>query len=72
MAREVKCPQCGRRGGWLDLPSGPFCSPRCKQLDLGAWLDEERRISSPLAPEYLEDMPEEPPAGRRFPNGLEE
>ena len=27
-----------------DLPFFPFCSERCKLVDLGAWLDEERRI----------------------------
>ena len=29
-----------------DLPFFPFCSERCKLLDLGAWLDEEHRIPS--------------------------
>lgn len=57
MPREVKCPRCRKQGPWLELPSGPFCSSRCKLLDLGQWLDEEHRISSPLAPEHLEDLP---------------
>jgi len=26
----------------------PFCSPRCKQVDLGRWINEEYRISRPL------------------------
>jgi len=59
MAREVKCSGCGKKGLWLELPSGPFCSRRCKLLDLGQWLDEEHRISGPLAPEHLEDLPDE-------------
>lgn len=66
MAREVKCPQCGKRGPWLDLPCGPFCSPRCKLLDLGAWLDGERRISTPLRPEHLEDLPDDQVPQDRF------
>lgn len=59
MPREVACPTCRRRGPWLEQPSGPFCSPRCRLLDLGKWLDEEHRISGPLAPEHLEEMPDE-------------
>jgi hypothetical protein len=32
------------------LPSHfPFCSPRCKAIDLGKWLNEEYRISTPLS-----------------------
>lgn len=27
-----------------DLPYFPFCSERCKMVDLGAWLDGEHRI----------------------------
>jgi hypothetical protein len=27
-----------------DLPFFPFCSERCKMVDLGAWLDEAHRI----------------------------
>jgi endogenous inhibitor of DNA gyrase (YacG/DUF329 family) len=27
----------------------PFCSPRCKLLDLGKWLDEDYRIPGPRA-----------------------
>jgi endogenous inhibitor of DNA gyrase (YacG/DUF329 family) len=29
----------------------PFCSPRCKQIDLGNWLDEKYRVPCPDAPE---------------------
>jgi uncharacterized protein len=34
-----------------DNPSFPFCSPRCKSVDLGKWLDEAYRVSSPLSEE---------------------
>jgi uncharacterized protein len=30
-------------------PYQPFCSERCRLVDLGSWLDGERRISSPLS-----------------------
>ncbi len=32
---------------------GPFCSPRCKMVDLGKWLGEEYKISEPLRPDHL-------------------
>jgi endogenous inhibitor of DNA gyrase (YacG/DUF329 family) len=46
------CPVCKRRVNVLQedpstLPRFyPFCSERCKLIDLGAWLDAEYRISS--------------------------
>jgi endogenous inhibitor of DNA gyrase (YacG/DUF329 family) len=30
-----------------DHPPRPFCSPRCKLVDLHAWLNEEHRVSEP-------------------------
>ena len=43
--KSVDCPQCG--GESLYAPSNrfrPFCSERCKQLDLGAWASEEFKL----------------------------
>lgn len=40
-ARQVTCPACG--GVSLYAPGNPyrpFCSERCKQMDLGAWASE--------------------------------
>jgi endogenous inhibitor of DNA gyrase (YacG/DUF329 family) len=31
-----------------DYPPRPFCSPRCKLVDLGNWLSEGYSISEPL------------------------
>lgn len=60
----IPCPTCRRKGPWRDLPHTPFCSERCKLVDLGKWLGEEYRISSPLAPEHFEGMPDsEEPEG---------
>jgi len=45
VAQEVSCPQCGRRHEWTDKnPFRPFCSERCKLIDLGAWLGEKHAI----------------------------
>lgn len=51
---SVKCPTCGKRGYWFATPSGPFCSHRCKLVDLGKWLGEQHMISEPLQPDHLE------------------
>lgn len=64
----VKCPTCRQRGDWLSGPYGPFCSRRCKLVDLGKWLKEEHLISEPLRPDHvanLEDLasPETPADG---------
>lgn len=38
--RFVRCPICGRKTKWDGNPYRPFCSERCKLIDLGNWLDE--------------------------------
>ena len=39
--RQVRCPQCGKDALWApENPWRPFCSERCKQIDLGAWASE--------------------------------
>jgi uncharacterized protein len=44
-APSVRCPTCQRELHWsAQFPWRPFCSERCKLIDLGAWLAEERRI----------------------------
>jgi len=39
-----RCPQCGAEVAWEGNPSRPFCSERCKMIDLGNWLGERYRI----------------------------
>ena len=41
----AKCPICdGAAKARSDNPSFPFCSARCKTVDLGKWLNEEYRV----------------------------
>ncbi|MCB1936538.1 MAG: DNA gyrase inhibitor YacG [Nitrosomonas sp.] len=43
--RIVNCPQCGKSAPWN--PSNrfrPFCSERCKTMDLAQWAQETYRI----------------------------
>lgn len=45
-AKLVRCPQCGASVEYrIDNPSRPFCSPRCKLIDLGAWAEERYSIA---------------------------
>jgi endogenous inhibitor of DNA gyrase (YacG/DUF329 family) len=44
-SRLVTCPTCQRRVAWsADSPFRPFCSERCRLIDLGAWVSEQRGI----------------------------
>ena len=51
---QVKCPTCRKTGDWFATPFGPFCSKRCRLIDLGKWLNSEHAISEPLRPEHVE------------------
>jgi endogenous inhibitor of DNA gyrase (YacG/DUF329 family) len=35
---------------------GPFCSARCKMIDLGKWMGEEYRVSEPLRPDHFAEF----------------
>ncbi len=35
--------------GPRDWPERPFCSPRCRLIDLGRWLGENYRLPGPVA-----------------------
>lgn len=44
-SKSVPCPTCGRPVEWSDKsPWRPFCSERCKLIDLGAWASEQHSI----------------------------
>ena len=48
---KVECPTCGRPVEWRpESRWRPFCSERCRLIDLGEWLSEERRIPAQEAP----------------------
>jgi uncharacterized protein len=42
---KVECPHCHRWGEWEDNFFRPFCSERCKMVDLGKWALEEYSLS---------------------------
>jgi endogenous inhibitor of DNA gyrase (YacG/DUF329 family) len=45
--KRVVCPSCHKETTWEDNPSRPFCSERCRLIDLGRWATEEYRVALP-------------------------
>jgi len=45
--KKTKCPICEAvlPGNWQDYPDYPFCSKRCRTIDLGRWLGEDYRVA---------------------------
>ena len=56
--KAVRCPTCKKTGDWFSGAFGPFCSKRCKLVDLGKWLNEENKVSEPLRPEHFQEVEE--------------
>ncbi|HXG34997.1 MAG TPA: DNA gyrase inhibitor YacG [Bryobacteraceae bacterium] len=50
----MKCPICKKEVRFGD-PFMPFCSERCKLIDLGNWASEKYVISTPLVPDAEEE-----------------
>jgi uncharacterized protein len=45
MRQQIRCPSCRRPVTWEANPHRPFCSERCRLLDLGNWASEGYRIA---------------------------
>ncbi len=58
------CPSCHKPAGPRPgNKSAPFCSPRCRQVDLGRWLGEEYRVPDrPMDAEPEQPRPASAPA----------
>jgi uncharacterized protein len=50
----MKCPICHKEVS-LNDPYAPFCSERCKLIDLGNWADGKYLISAPVKPDENEE-----------------
>lgn len=46
---------------WTEYPEYPFCSKRCKLIDLGRWLNEDYKVAAP--PDPGDDENRSTPAG---------
>ncbi len=59
--RMVSCPRCGVQVAWTpDSRWRPFCSERCKLVDLGDWAAERYRIAAVEPPDSGEAPGSEP------------
>ena len=56
-AKAATCPICGRSltDANANPAAAPFCSQRCRQIDLGNWLGEHYTISRPIEQADLEE-----------------
>jgi endogenous inhibitor of DNA gyrase (YacG/DUF329 family) len=45
MTTKINCPQCNKPVSWQGNSNRPFCSERCRLLDLGRWADGSYRIA---------------------------
>jgi endogenous inhibitor of DNA gyrase (YacG/DUF329 family) len=56
MSRALRCPTCRT----IVLPNSedfPFCTDRCRRIDLGKWASGDYKISSPIQdPDLLEEL----------------
>ncbi len=56
---KMRCPICqSEREVPADYELRPFCSSRCKKVDLGNWLDGNYCLPRELYPEELAELPE--------------
>jgi endogenous inhibitor of DNA gyrase (YacG/DUF329 family) len=39
-----QCPQCTKQVTWPDTATYPFCSERCRLIDLGVWAEGDYRL----------------------------
>lgn len=51
MPTTLTCPRCGELTAWENNPCRPFCSERCKLIDLGAWANDEYQLPTQDAPQ---------------------
>ncbi|MDH5300198.1 MAG: DNA gyrase inhibitor YacG [Gammaproteobacteria bacterium] len=58
MTTIVQCPHCGQDVAWNNQSKWrPFCSQRCKLIDLGAWADESYKIPTNETPNLDQHAP---------------
>lgn len=51
MPTTLICPRCGKMTTWENNEYRPFCSERCKLIDLGAWASDEYALPTQDAPQ---------------------
>src|SRR5690606_38758753 len=66
--RQAKCPTCGKK---FEVTAStekdfPFCSERCRNVDLGRWLSEEYKVPVETERVVRESLEDEEEAGRGY------
>ncbi len=62
MATTVACPVCAQKVTWTQASKyRPFCSERCKLIDLGAWASDAYRVEGPVLDELPQEQGATPP-----------
>ena len=67
---KLRCPICKKPTDSETSPEFPFCSERCRLLDLGNWSSEKYVVSEPVLDESESETPSparKSPAPRAFP-----
>lgn len=60
MKKFIKCPECGKTTEYSSVNEyRPFCSERCKLIDLGEWIEGRYSIESEENDHMSESLPEE-------------
>jgi endogenous inhibitor of DNA gyrase (YacG/DUF329 family) len=54
-ARPPRCPICDAAIEWTDNPDRPFCSERCRLIDLARWADGTYAMPGPPAAPPVDD-----------------
>ncbi|MBV9303895.1 MAG: DNA gyrase inhibitor YacG [Acidobacteriaceae bacterium] len=55
MPVTLRCPICKKEVA-IDDPNLPFCSDRCRMIDLGNWASEKYVISAPIRQNEFEEL----------------
>jgi len=54
---EVSCPRCKKKFNYHSSDFRPFCSEKCRLIDLGQWLNETYTVpASKITPEEAEHL----------------
>ena len=55
---KIKCAKCKKEFNYYDSEFRPFCTERCKQIDLGMWFNEAYTVAStqPLSESDIEHV----------------
>ena len=55
---QHNCPHCQQPTAWAGNPDRPFCSERCRLIDLGAWIEESYRLPANATEDVMKEFEE--------------